>query len=739
MYDGGIQRVAVVQPTGSGKSLLMAKLIEDNPNSRFFVLSTSHKINNQFKAKLDEEALKRIGFNIYCNMPNMKEETMESLQPDYIVLDEMHRALAKEWSKGIKVLLEMYPNAKVLGLSATPIRYLDRCRNVVDELFGGKLACDMSLSQAILDGILPMARYVCGIYSFQKDAESLNKKIGKSCNSEEEKKELLKELKVLKQNLDKGHGVSDIFKKYVVGGNEKFVVFLKNTTHLREMKPVIEKWFLDAGFTVRVYEVHSKNADKDKEFQKFTEDKGEGIKLCLSVAMLCEGIHGDIDGVIMLRDTVSPNMYFQMIGRAFACGKKTIPLIFDLVANSQFISGAVDNFPNEIRGEIEKRKKECEKEGKGYEVGFDVDEFIVMDYFMDVVSGFKEIERRLIGSWDAMFQEYCKFYEENGHGDVPKTEEYRKLHNWCAQNRINRIQNSLSEEKILMLNNGKFIWNINKYRLTEKAHQVIEFYKVNGRFPYCGEKWVDGTDIGDFLARIRNERRRYKGTGKCVDYKKDIFDLLDSYSIVWEPSDVAFEKFYYYLCKYKEEFGNVNAITSTEVYKSYPLGNKCSQYRSKFNKNKLAKGQIEKLSFLGFDFLYKSDSERAYKYSLVGECIKRNIIISNKNRKYNDVDLYEWIKTTETIKYKKGEMTKEQEKKIEKVLGYSISVFGNRKKIRKIQAFKNGKLLGVYNSSCDLSRNSLNDFGVFLSGSSVRYVCDGKYKQYKGFTFQYSK
>lgn len=51
MYGEGIQRVAIVQPTGSGKSLLMAKLIEDNPNSRFFVLSTSHKINDQFKGK----------------------------------------------------------------------------------------------------------------------------------------------------------------------------------------------------------------------------------------------------------------------------------------------------------------------------------------------------------------------------------------------------------------------------------------------------------------------------------------------------------------------------------------------------------------------------------------------------------------------------------------------------------------------------------------------------------------
>lgn len=412
MYNEGIQRVAIVQPTGSGKSLLMAKLIEDNPDSKFFVLSTSHKINDQFKEKLDEEMLERSDFNIYCNMPNMKQEIMESLQPDYIFLDEMHRALAKEWSKGINVLLNMYPDAKVLGLSATPIRYLDKCRNVAEELFGGNLACDMSLSQAILDGILPMARYVCGVYSYEKDTESLNKKIEKSYNLDEEKKELLKELKILKENLDKGQGVSDIFRKYIVSGNEKLVVFLKDTTHLRVMKSVIEKWFTDAGFSVRLYEVHSKNADKDKEFQAFKADTEDGIKLCLSVNMLAEGIHGDIDGVIMLRETISANMYFQMIGRAFACGKKTIPLIIDLVANSQFISNAANlSFPNELRGEIEKRKKECEKEGKEYEVGFDVDEFIVMDEFMDVVSGFREIEGRLQGrewteSEDAILEKY---------------------------------------------------------------------------------------------------------------------------------------------------------------------------------------------------------------------------------------------------------------------------------------------------------------------------------------------
>lgn len=517
MYDDGIQRVAVVQPTGSGKSLLMTKLIEDNPDSRFFVLSTSHKINDQFKEKLDEGMLERSDFNIYCNMPNMKQEVMESLQPDYIFLDEMHRALAKEWSKGIKVLLEMYPNAKVLGLSATPIRYLDKCRNVVNELFGGNLACDMSLSQAILDGILPMARYVCGVYSYEKDTESLNKKIERSCNSDEEKKELLKELKILKENLDKGHGVSDIFRKYIVSGNEKLVVFLKDTTHLSVMKPVIEKWFTDAGFSVRLYEVHSKNADKDKEFQKFKEDTEDGIiKACLSVNMIAEGIHGDINGVIMLRETISPNMYFQMIGRAFACGKKTIPLIIDLVANSQFISSAANlSFPNELRGEIEKRKEECEKEGKEYEVGFDVDEFIVMDEFMDVVSGFRAIEGRLEGSWD-LYIKALKQYKEregdclvfNNHIEIVDGIEV-KLGYWC--NNVRRAKNgkgnrliNLTRERIGQLDSLNFCWEKLNNEFLLNVNKCIAFYNEIKRRPSRYSEDDEERHLGNFL--LNNER-----------------------------------------------------------------------------------------------------------------------------------------------------------------------------------------------------------------------------------------
>lgn len=736
MYDEGIQRVAVVQPTGSGKSLLMAKLIEDNSDSRFFILSTSHKINDQFKSKLDEGILERLNFNIYCNLPNMKQETMEGLQPDYILLDEMHRALAKEWSKGIKRLLEMYPDVKVLGLSATPIRYLDRCRNVVEELFNGNLACDMSLSQAILDGVLPMARYVCGVYSFQKDAESLNKKIGKSCNSDEEKKELLKELKVLKENLDKANGVSDIFKKYIVNGNEKFVVFLKNTAHLREMKPVIEKWFIDAGFDVRMYEVHCKNADSDKEFQAFKEDTEDGIiKLCLSIAMVTEGIHGDISGVIMLRETISPNMYFQMIGRAFSCGKKTIPLIFDLVANSQFISDAADNFPNELRGEIEKRKNECEKEGKGYEVGFDVDEFIVMDYFMDIVSGFKAIERRLQGDWDVMFKEYCKFYKENGHGDVPKTEEYRKLSNWCKTQRQNFDNGILKEERRKLLNFNGFIWDVPKYRFEKRVKAVDKYYKQNGKYPSASLKRdIETRKLGYFICdeKIKMREENYP------NWKREIIKKYLHYFSCKLNSDKVFDRFIYYAEIYKRKYGHVD-IQINDVIDDYKIG--MVFHTIKRNKDTLSEEKKKRLKKLDINLESKCITIFKEKMELAKQAVNDEVIISKANKIYNGVNLYNWIMTTLKTKFKNGELANDETSIVEKLLDKKLDeLFKDKSKSVKIIDILKNKEIGIYKSTHKAAEFLCKEFNLRTSSSSILCRIKGEVPTpYKGrFMFYYA-
>ncbi len=58
-------------------------------------------------------------------------------------------------------------------------------------------------------------------------------------------------------------------------------------------------------------------------------------------------------------------------------------------------------------------------------------------------------------------------------------------------------------------------------------------------------------------------------------------------------------------------------------------------------------------------------------------------------------------------------------------------------KIRKVEVFKDGESLGIFESPIDVQRKSEKMFNVFLSNKYVSFVCNGELKQYKGFTFKY--
>lgn len=735
MIESGSKRMAIPRATGSGKTYLMGALAEKYNDDTKLVIEPTKPLLDSVKEKFDEFGITNIDFITYQKLIRMNDEDIADMDYKLIFLDECHHGTAPVWGQKINYLMKTHLESVVFGTSATTVR--NDGVNVVEILFDNNAIEELSLSTAIARKVLPCPKYITAIYRLDDEFEKLKKRIDSSTNTKEEKKEFYRKMQEMKQHFEKSYGIPLILNKYIKVRNGRYLVFCKDKKHLNAMRDVVVDWFKMSGIKdIHSYAVYSDYPEKEKDYKEFQDDNSDSLKILFSINMLNEGLHiKNISGVLMLRTTRSNLVYFQQLGRLLEAGNLgKYLLVFDFVDNFSSVNDGI-GLLKEIKDAITKEKEsDPDFDDSGFE---DIDTFFVVENVLEIKEMFAEIEGRLRDNWDVMFQEYCKFYEENGHGDIPKTEEYRKLNNWCAQNRINRIQNSISEERIFLLNDKKFIWNVNKHRLMEKANKVMDFYKINNRFPVCGENWSDGTDIGNFLARIRDDRRKYMKTGECLDYKKEIFKLFDSCDIDWEPSNRAFDNFYHFLSEYNKEYGDVNIITSTEIYKDYPLGQKCSTYRSRFNNNQLTKEQIEQLDILGFNFLYKWDVERDYKYSLIEECIKRNIIISNKNRKYKDIDLYEWIKTTEARNYKKGKLTREQEKKIEKVLGYSISVFGNRKKIKRIQVLKNGQSLGVYDSSCDLARNSIKDFGVHLSGSSIRKVCNGKYKQHKGFSFLY--
>ena len=165
-------RTCVIQPTGSGKSFLILKLIEDYIalDGDIIIIEPQKYIFKQLKEKMDKYGLlgDNVKFITYSALGKMDDEKLQVYNsPAIVMVDEMHRAGAKTWESGLRKMFDLFPNdCKYIGFSATPIRFLDGKRDMCKELFDGCVANEIGLADAILNRILPLPRYIAGLYSY---------------------------------------------------------------------------------------------------------------------------------------------------------------------------------------------------------------------------------------------------------------------------------------------------------------------------------------------------------------------------------------------------------------------------------------------------------------------------------------------------------------------------------------------------------------------------------------------
>ena len=343
---------AVIHPTGTGKSLIAFKLAEEHPSEKFLWLSPSEYI---YQTQLENLGMEfdNIQFMSYSRLMK-NEDSIETLHPDYIILDEFHRCGAAEWGKSVRKLLTAYPDAKRLGLSATNIRYLDNQRNMAEEIFDGKIASEMTLGEAIVRGILPEPKYVIAMYSYKKELDQLKKRIQALSNQGliTENQKLLEQLR---RALEQAEGLDIVFEKHMEKKNGKYIVFCSGKEHMDEMKEQVSTWFRRVDREPRIYTAFYNDTATDREFREFKKDNSAHLKLLFCIDMLNEGVHvDDVDGVILLRPTVSPIIYLQQIGRALSAGSRKTPVIFDLVNNFDSLY-CIDS----LKKELEERDRLC--------------------------------------------------------------------------------------------------------------------------------------------------------------------------------------------------------------------------------------------------------------------------------------------------------------------------------------------------------------------------------------------
>lgn len=326
-------KCAYISATGTGKSYVAAKYVEDyHKQDECVVVVPTIAIGDNWKALLPN--IEVITYTKLCiNKNNIKEALIAK---SLIILDEFHHVGAEKWGKPFFDILDKF-NGKIIGLSATPIRYLDSGRNMIDEFFDGSCVNGLSLSEAISSEVLPSFSYITALYELPKIVNNFKTK---SSNTSTEK--LINQLDVLNSKCT----FKQILTKYLHDKSHfKIIIFIDMIKSLDSVKSLFDDIELD--YDMYVVNSEQPKIENDRNLEGFKNNKRSAFLLC--VDMLNEGIHiKETTGIIMFRKTQSPIVYLQQLGRALSSGMKETPLVFDFVANHSNLKTYVSMQKNTI-------------------------------------------------------------------------------------------------------------------------------------------------------------------------------------------------------------------------------------------------------------------------------------------------------------------------------------------------------------------------------------------------------
>lgn len=609
-------KAAVVHPTGTGKSFIGFQLCRDNPDARVCWLSPSEYI---FRTQLENwEAagggtLPNIRFFTYAKLMLLAEEELKGLPLDYIVLDEFHRCGAEQWGQGVQRLRECRPGARVLGLSATNIRYLDNRRDMAYELFDGNIASEMTLGEAITQGILNPPRYVLTAFSLQSDLKKYEARIRRA-KSRPVRDRARRLLEALRRTLEQADGLDVIFDKHMRDRRGRYIAFCANAKHMDEMISHVPEWFARVDPAPHIYRAYSEDPAAGRAFDGFKTDDSRHLKLLFCIDMLNEGVHvEDVAGVILFRPTVSPTIYKQQIGRALSAGGTKEAVIFDVVNNAENLYSI---------GTVEQEMRDAAAcfQFCGQSEKIVHKHFRVIDEMRDCRRLFDELEETLSASWDLMYEQARRYFEERGNLRVPrryKTPEGYALGSWLTTQRKLRTGQKygrLSEERAARLNEIGMVWDDRYTALWNRYYGALcQYQGRHGNLDIpAGYETDDGLNLGRFITNLRSARSA-GSRGGCLTRER--IRQLDALGMIWNKLDYLWERNYLACSRYFLEHHDLDIPADYVSPDGLRIGawvRALRRMRSGRGRSSLTEEQIRRLDTIGM--LWEDAYTRRWEY-----------------------------------------------------------------------------------------------------------------------------
>ena len=274
----------IISPTGSGKTHIIASIAELRVDDQILIITPRKKLVQQTLAKIstagvmsgrygnDDGSDHRVIIATYQTLLNRDFKT-----PTLIILDEAH--LLPDDDSEYRSLIESFPFAQVIGLTATPLR---GNYHLLDDRFWTK-SFEIGIIPLIQQGYLVPPREIsCGS---QFDTEE--------CSNDEVTAEIL----------------PDLIKSWRKHNVTHPLVFCKNIEHAITTTELIK----DLGYSANL--VHSLMSEKDID-DNFETFENSDMCALVNIGICTTGLDiPKINAIVFLRNVTSASLFLQIVGR----------------------------------------------------------------------------------------------------------------------------------------------------------------------------------------------------------------------------------------------------------------------------------------------------------------------------------------------------------------------------------------------------------------------------------------
>ena len=331
--------VMVQMPTGTGKTYLLAALVGLFLKEEVWVVAHRRELVSQIKDTLEKffSSLKSTSIKVISIQWLSRHYGEMEEKPGLIVIDEAHHALAETYAE----VMNAYPKAKKLGLTATPYRLNGKG---FTDLFD-TLLCSWSMERFIAEGRLSLYDY----YSIKPDSaaqlqiDSLQKR---GADGDYQQKEL-NEVMDVKPSLKR---LCLTIKEYVPG--KKGIVYAISIQHAEH----IAEFYRENGIKAVAISSKTPLAERQELIERFkssslspslnsTSNTSGEIEVLVSVDLFSEGFDcPDVEFIQLARPTLSLAKYMQMVGRGLrvAAGKDYCVILDNVGLYKRFGLPSVD-------------------------------------------------------------------------------------------------------------------------------------------------------------------------------------------------------------------------------------------------------------------------------------------------------------------------------------------------------------------------------------------------------------